>query len=470
MTAKMWKSLALVALVVLVAVSAITATAARERSATAVRSTQLTGEISVLYSSDFMFNSVALTNRFWNGIKQEFQSKYPGATLNLVGVPGNAADVANTAALRFKSQSTAPDVLEFNTAYTPQFAVSGYLKPLNNFLASAKSAPFWGNFPANIQALGKVGKNTYSLSIGNNISGIFYNKEMLRRAGIGLPWNPKSWTEILQAALAVKKANPGVIPLWLAAGVTGGPGVVLQGTGNLIYGSQTPVMLDSKTKQWVVDSPGLRAVLSFYKNVYSDGLGPSLSYVFRTDSVAQPPTLMPAKKLAIAMGANWYPTVWVDKHGSAPWPDASKEVGIAPIPTRLGQAPGRVSALGGWAVAMSKTTKNPDLAWALIKMLETPTNLLHTALWSGYVPPDVTVGRMKAFTNYAPPFMAAFNSYSKYGRALPLDPNYPVYIRALGTATGQIAQQPSTSIDDAIKLLRDGVAQQLGSGKTTTLP
>lgn len=469
MKPKTWKVTVVPALAALVAGAAVAATAANERKATSA-SSQLTGEISVLYSSDFMFNSVELTNRFWNGIKKQFESSYPGATLKLVGVPGNAADVANTAALRFKSKSTAPDVLEFNTAFTPQFAASGYLMPLNGFLSSAKNAPFWKNFPANVKALGTVGKNVYSLSIGSNISGIFYNKAMLRKAGIALPWNPKSWTEILTAAQKVKKSNPGVIPLWLAAGVTGGPGVVLQGTGNLIYGSQTPVMLDPKTKKWVVDSPGLRAVFSFYKNVYGGGLGPSLSYVFRTDSVAQPPTLFPARKLAIAMGANWYPTVWVDKNGSAPWSAAPKEVGIAPIPTRLGQAPGRVSALGGWAVAVSKTTEKRDLALALVKMLESPTNLLHTALWSGYVPPDTNVGQLKAFTSYAPPFMAAFNTYTKYGRALPLDPDYPVYIRALGTATGQIAQKPSTSIDDAIKLLRDGVAQQLGSDKTTTLP
>lgn len=467
MRLKRWNLIVAAVLAALVAGLAITATAAAARNIAGARGADLTGEISVLYSSDFMMAG-QYAGVFWPKVKQQFESRYPGAKLNLVGVPGNAADEANTAAVRFRSESTAPDVLEFNSAFTAQFAASGYLMPLNRFLASDSTAPFWRYFPSNIRNIGQIGKNIYAISIGNNVMGIYYNKAMLRRAGIPLPWNPKSWTDILQVARKVKDANPGVIPLWLLAGETGGPGVMLQGIANILFGSQTPVMLDPKTKRWVVDSPGLRSLFSFYKSVFGGGLGQPASYVFRTDAVAQPHRLMAEKKLAIAIAANNSPLHWADPT-LAPWPGAPTEAGLAPIPTRLGQAPGRVSALGGWVVAVAKATKEPDLAWALVNLLLSQPNLLYTDRYAAYVPPDTRIAEMKAWSNTAAPFWAIFRSYSKYGRALPVDSDYPVYLRALGTATGQIVQQPSTSIADAIKLLRDSVVRQLGPDRVTTL-
>jgi hypothetical protein len=71
---------------------------------------------------------------------------------------------------------------------------------------------------------------------------------------------------------------------------------------------------------------------------------------------------------------------------------------------------------------------------------------LSTPLWSGFVPPDLSVGEQAPFVNYAPPFQAAFNEYSKYGVALPNNTNFTLYGRALNTVTGDFAQDPGLSI------------------------
>ena len=102
-------------------------------------------------------------------------------------------------------------------------------------------------------------------------------------------------------------------------------------------------------------------------------------------------------------------------------------------------------------------------------MASEPKNMLNEAIWSGFVPPDQTVGQMPKFVNYAPPFQLAFNDYAKYGTPLPTDQNFPVYARALNTATGAIAQHPNTSLDDALKLLKDNVTQQLGGSSVETV-
>ena len=278
-----------------------------------------------------------------------------------------------------------------------------------------------------------------------------------------MPWQPKTWQDILTAAAAVKKHDPGVWPLWMAAGVAAGPTNVLQGIGNLIDGSTNPVMFDSKTNKWVVNSPGLRATFQFYKTVQQDGLNAPTSQLFRTDSVGQPPLLMKQGKLAISIGSNWYPTVWVQSNSAAPWPQGAKDVGVAAVPTESGQSPGGASTIGGWAYAISKASSNDTMAWNFIKLAENPQNQLTTALWSGFVPPDLSVGEQAPFVNYAPPFQAAFNEYSKYGVPLPNNTNFTVYARALNTVTGDFAQNPNLSINAALATMSSLITQQLGS-------
>ena len=294
--------------------------------------------------------------------------------------------------------------------------------------------------PAGVKQMSTIDGQVYAVNAGNNDSGILYNKTMFAKAGIAVPWTPRTWNDILSAAAKVKSAMPSVAPLWLAAGVEAGPTNVLQGSGNLIYGSTNPTMYDAKTKKWVVDSPGLRATLQFYKSMFSQRLGAPSSQLFRTDSVGQPPLLMKQGKLAIAVGSNWYPTVWAQANSAAPWASAKTEVGIAPIPTQNGQGPGGASTLGGWAFAMAKSTGNAGAAWNFIKLAESDQNQLNTALWSGFVPPDPNVGNLPAFLSYAPPFQAGFNDYSKFGQALPTATDFPVYARALNTVTGDLAQ------------------------------
>ena len=74
------------------------------------------------------------------------------------------------------------------------------------------------------------------------------------------------------------------------------------------------------------------------------------------------------------------------------------------------------------------------------------------------------------FINFAPPFQADFNSYAKYGAALPNNVNFPVYARALNTVTGDFAQNPNASMSAELAKFSSLVTQQLGSSSVETLP
>jgi multiple sugar transport system substrate-binding protein len=420
--------------------------------------------IKVGYSSSYVFDEDADSVTYWNQIKSEFEAAHPGVTLELQPHGGNDTDEMNAIALQFRSPATAPDVIQLPTTYIGQFQSSGYLLPLDKYLPSSK---FWSQFPQNIQDEGRINGNVYAVDIGENNTGVYYNKSMLEKAGVKLPWNPHNWADIVDAAKEVKGKVPGVVPLWLAAGTSAGPTGVLQGSGAMIYASSTPVIYDEKTQKYVIDSPGLRETLQFYKDLYSGGLGAPLSDLFSPKAVAVPVSMMAQQKLAIAVGSNWYGGAWKEKNRY--WPNASTQAAATALPTSQGHPPGQGGTLGGWDMAISKSTKNPDLAWELIELIEQPKYMVFIANKAGFVPPDKQVAQSPDYVNYAPPFNAAFGTFLPYDKLLPSNAGFAVWARGIEEATGRLAQEPNTSVDAALKILQDTVTNQLGEDETETL-
>jgi multiple sugar transport system substrate-binding protein len=449
-----------------VGVAAVLAVVAGHALASPTRSSSLTGTISVVYSESYEFDAKNLTDIWWSRVTKEFEKKYPGAHLKAIHVGGTDFDEQKKVALLLRSPSTSPDIVSVETPNVGELVAANYVLPLNKY--TSKDTSFWPYVAKSIKNMSTFNGQVYAINSGNNVSMMYYNKAMLRKAGIALPWRPKTWNDILVAARKAKAANPGVIPLWLHAGVTVGPFVgFVQTAGNLVDGSTTPTTLDRKSGKWVVDSPGLRAMLGFYKSVYSEGLGPPSGSLFGSTAAIQPPDLMRKHKLAIVLGSNWYPGQWVFKFAT-PWPGARTEVGVAPVPTQNGQKPGAATTIAGWSWAISRVSKNPDLAWALIKIMQEPKNMLDHANWAGFLPPSSKVAASPAFAKFAPP-QGQFRNYASFATPIPSDPGFPVYGRGVDDATGKLAQSPSTSIDDAINIIKNDVTNELGSDKVETL-
>jgi multiple sugar transport system substrate-binding protein len=423
--------------------------------------------ISVLYTNNYVFDSDALAAKWWSSIAKQWAKADPSVKLTLLGTGGTDVDEMNKAAVLFRSSSETPCVIQLPTTYVGEFAGSGYLASLNSLVSGSSAPAFWTGMPKAVQQISTIGGTVYAVNAGNNDSGILYNKVMLKKAGVMLPWVPKTWQDLITTAEKVHKSDPGVYDLWAAAGIAAGPTNVLQGIGNLIDGSTNPTMIDPKTGKWVVDSPGLKATFEFYQELYADGLGAPASQLFPSDSVGQPPLLMKQGKLAIAIGSNWYTGDWLPGSG-APWPQAGADIGIAPIPTEFGQAPGNATTIGGWAWAISAACKNKAAAWKFITLGQAPTNQLETAVWSGFVPPDTSVGTQPAFVKSSL-YQEQFSQYATNSVALPNNTNFPVFARALNTVTGDFVQNPKLSISSALSTMSQLVTEQLGSNSVETI-
>lgn len=422
--------------------------------------------VSVAYGSTYVFDTDDLAKKWWDGIKEQFEKKFPDAEVQLIPIGGSYDDIVNKLSLLYRSPSTATDVAQIATPTIGQFASADYLLPLDDYL---KPEDWWAQFPKVIQNEGVFGGKTYAVSTGENDSQVYYNKDLFKKAGLPDDWTPKTWDDVLVAGRAIKAKLPGIIPIWLNAGTSSGDNGILQGAGNLLAGSSVPTIYDDKAKKWVVDSAGLREVLGYYHAVYGEGLGGSLSDLFSPSAVTVPLNLLAQGKLAIAFGSNYYGGNWTKLIASPAWPEAPQLAGVVPVPTIHGQAPGIATTLGGWDFGISATTKNPKMAWELLKLMESDQNQIDAANWAGFVPANQMTVKKPEFVDFAPPFNAVSAQVLPYGVLSPASADYLVWSHGLQMATGAIAQHPETSVDAAMDIMKSYVADQLGADATETV-
>lgn len=422
--------------------------------------------ISVAYAADTTFDTIPLGTKWWGAVKKEFQHKYPNVTLKLIPVPGGEPDFLTKLALLFK-QPNPPDVVQFPSTEIALYQSSGYLLPLDKYLAGSGKTWF-SQYPSVIQNEGKIGGHIYAVSAGENNNGIYYDKAILQKAGIGLPWQPKTWADIITAAKAIKKAEPKVIPLWVDAGTSAGPNGAGYGILNLLAGSATPTIQTASGKM-VVSSKGLLQTLDFYHTVFADGLGAPTSQLFSENNAPNIPSTDFAKgTLGIAVAANFIGGNWTKMVSFPYWPKARTAMGVAGLPKINGG--GYASTLSGWDFGISSKTKAAEAAFNLINVMQEPTNMIEAANWAGWVPPVKSYWSNPTYANFAAPFNEEFGKLLPWSTELPTSANYSVWVQAIEQASGAIAQSPSTSGAAAMAQMKSYVTNQLGPSAVTSLP
>ena len=175
--------------------------------------------------------ATALTNLV-NTAKTEFQQKYPGWTVNLPPIVSPAENEYYTKLdLMNQSASTAPNVMYEDTFLVNSDVAAGYLAPLNSYLTSWSG---WKEFSPAAQLAGRRRRRkNYGVSMGTDTRGLYYNKHMLAKVGLPVPWHPTTWAQVLAAAETIKAKEPGVTPINVYGGVGEGEGVDDAGLRNV---------------------------------------------------------------------------------------------------------------------------------------------------------------------------------------------------------------------------------------------
>ena len=423
--------------------------------------------ISVAYAANTTFDTTPLGLTWWTGVKKQFETQYPNVTVTLVPIDGGEPDFLTKLALDYHTTSTAPTIAQFPSTEIALYESTGYLMPMNKGLADSS---WFSQYPTVIKNEGKIGTNIYAVSAGENNNGLYYDKAILQKAGIALPWQPKTWQDIITAAEAIKKAEPKIIPLWVDAGTSAGPNGAGYGGLNLLAGSATPTIQTSSGKM-VVSSKGLLQTLDFFHSVFADGLGAPTSQLFSPSNAPNIPSADFAKgTLGIAVGANFLGGNWTKQVSFPYWAKAGVDMGVTGLPDINGG--GYASTLSGWdyGISSAATSAQVTASFEFLNVAQDQTNLINAANWAGWVPPVKSDWTVPLYTSFASPFNEEFGNLLPSSSELPSSSAYNVWVEGFEQATGAIAQTPSTTGAAAMAQMKSYVTNDLGSSAVVTLP
>lgn len=406
--------------------------------------------LKVVYQKTDSFS--ALDNLF-QAAKQEFEAANQGVTVALEPIQANDDDYGTKLALALRSPSTAPDVFYEDTFKVRSDVDAGYLLKLDSHLEGWTD---WDTFDEGAKAAGLADDGgTYAVPLGTDTRAIWYNKKVLTAAGVSVPWEPRSWQEILDTARKIKASDPSVVPFNMYAGKATGEGTVMQSFYELLYGTGSE-LYDADAKKWVVGSQGFTDSLAFLKTLYDEQLAVSPAEALDANVWKKVfGEWLPQGKMAATVEGSYTPSFW-QKGGSYEWPGYAEDMGVAAFPTQNGQAPGGVSMSGGWTLAVGAGTKEPDLAFGFLATALNRKNSLAFNIASSQIAVRKDVAADSGY-QAANPFVKEVSELVAVTHYRPATADYPRISAAVQEATEAVItgakspEQAAADYDTAVK-------------------
>ncbi|GLC31230.1 extracellular solute-binding protein [Clostridium omnivorum] len=395
---------------------------------------------------------------------EEVNKKYNNPKVKVVAAPITASegDYFTKISLALKSGVNCPDIVTEDTFMLNSDASAGYLDDLTDKLNSWDDWKNQFSDPLKKGVTAQDGK-VYAVPYSTDSRGLWYNKEVFKKAGLPENWQPKNWDEVLQACQTIKEKCPDVVPFWMNSGKATGEATSMQTYEMLLYGA-SGTLYDSSSKKWVVNSNEMTDALNFVDTIYKKGYGPSLSLVLNGEAgntFAR--KYMPTGKVGIGLDGYWTSGNWA-KGGPAEWADYTNKVGFAPFPTSKGQEPGTITMAGGWSLAIPKQGKNKEAAMEFVKFAMNKENMLSIDKASGFLTTRKDVAEDKDFM--AIPFNQQANDMLKNAQFRPAVDKYPSVSTEIQAMVESVAA--GTKPADAIAKYSQNVTRIVGSDKVTS--
>ncbi|MGV9640747.1 extracellular solute-binding protein [Streptomyces sp. NPDC003514] len=418
-----------------------------------------TVKVSFKQSTD---NSVKVMDTYLADIKKQFEKANPGKKVELVPIKAPDSEYYTKLQQMLRSPKTAPDLVYEDTFLINSDITSGYLKPLDPYLAKWRD---WDRFidTAKAAARGEDGK-TYGVPDGTDTRGLWFDQGIFAKAGLPADWRPRTWDDVLDAARAIKEKVPGVTPLNVYTGKPAGEAATMQGFEMLLYGTgdgTSDPLYDKASKKWIAGGKGFRDALAFVETVYREKLGPDVSDALDPNiGTRVRGELLPEGRLGIDLDGSWLPQDWLEGSGHE-WPEWSKKLGLAPMPTQNGQAPGKVSMSGGWTWAIPAKAGNPDLAFEFVKTMQSKANAQKWYIANSGIAVREDVAADPAYVK-AQPGIKFFTDLVASTHYRPAYPAYPKVSTAIqeameGVTTGDVSvEDAAKAYDEELRSATDG--------------
>jgi multiple sugar transport system substrate-binding protein len=387
--------------------------------------------------------------------------------VNAIKLPGGD-NYSPRLALDFGA-GTSADVVMVDSYVVAQFAGSGYLAPLDGLLKDWDQGKYFMKGALDVVSYqGKV----FALPTATDVRMLWYNKTDFKKAGLPVPWQPKTWDDVLAAGKALNKS--GVADAFLLeAGKKWGEGTTMQGFYMALLGADKPDgdrnrLRDRASGKWIGDSPAIRRTLTFYQDVYVNQKisGAAINYV--TDPFNETNNAFLAGKIGIYASGSWANTcLW--GCGNSKQPSQSEKDALVGWTQWPGSgAPGAKATTdisGGWAVGLSaKAAGNAD-AVNLLKAIFDSNNLGNWTVKSSSLTVRSDVAKSAAYA--ADPYMSLITPLVADTTGRDTVPGYDKVSALVQDMTASVLD--GKSVDDVVKAYHSALVDEFGADNVEVL-
>jgi ABC-type glycerol-3-phosphate transport system substrate-binding protein len=274
----------------------------------------------------------------------QFEAANPGIKVNVTVFP--IAEYRDRLLVAVQAGQT-PDMATLDQIWMAEFAASGAIIPLDDYLAASSVNPddfFPGAWSSNVW-----NGQTWGIPLNNDVwEEMYYNKAMFEAAGLDPENPPTTWAELLEACTALTKAPDQY-------------GIALMGTGewvvvtmdSFIYSNGGSILSEDGT-QATINSPESVAALEAYKAL-GDCSPPGTPNRNEPEAVG----LFTAGQAAIGFLGSWQQDTL--KNTELDW-----GVAMMPVPNEGDTFHG---TLGGWNMTIFSASQHPDETWKYVEFL-----------------------------------------------------------------------------------------------------
>jgi multiple sugar transport system substrate-binding protein len=290
-----------------------------------------------------------------------FMAQHPGLRVEIQPTPDDATQRHQLYVQWLNAHAGAPDILQLDVVWTPEFAAAGWILPLDRF-AAPRDSFFASTVEANVWA-GKLFAIPWFVDVG-----LLYRRTDLT------PHAPRSLAELVQLASEATRppngARYGIV--WQGARYEGLVTVFLEYLGG--FGGR--IMTDDG--RVVVDSPeAIRALTYMRDAIYGSRIAPQEVLTWHEEEA----------RFAFQNGSAVFMRNWPYAYSLLATARDSRVAGKFAVATMPAAPEGRpTAALGGAQLALNAYSRVPDSAYAVISYLTAPAQMLERAQVVGQFP------------------------------------------------------------------------------------
>lgn len=411
-------------------------------------------EVSIMYMEAF-------GSLIESGIKN-FEAE-TGEKVNAIKLPGQGYDQRIALDL---SAGTAADVNLVDSFMVSELAAAGYLEPLGAMTASWDQYQYY--LPGLLEVASYQGE-VYALPTDTDVRMLWYDKSNMEKAGIALPWQPKTWNDVLDAAQKLKDAGV-QYPFQLPAGTKQGEATTMQGFYMALLGADVPDgdrnrLLKRDTNQWIGDSPALRRTFELYHQVFVEReLNPAdLNYA--TDIGAAVRQALADDKLGILASGSWEDACLWDCNNPPSREDRDAQVGWTPWPgSGEPGAKATTNISGGWTLGINSKAADKETAFKLVTAIFDEANFKAWTLANHRMGVRTDISESAEYT--ADPFLAEATALAADTTGRDTIPGYQTVSALIQQATSDILD--GASVDEVVQGYHDALVDEFGEENVIT--